>query len=188
MEAMIKVLKLIPVEVGDGIVTMSGYRVHEEKWDFRIIPNTNKPNIVADKLLEIAAEYVVKERAPGVFTLSEAEIPGSRIVLGEGLNTKSLTVLVPKPSYLRRVLFIKCNEGSGCQPIYVYRPTSQLLVYEGYIIVNNSDLKYDFIVLECDDYIRVLLPHELNLPRTKDKALRKHVKKRRKKKSRSRGK
>lgn len=181
MNVAVKVLKLSPKIEDDGVVSISGYNVREEKWILREIPSNTQVNVI-DKLLEVAAEYSVKERSPDTLTLSEVETPGLRVVLGDGGQFNPSTVLTPKPSYLRKMIFVKCNDTSNCNIVYEFKPTSQLIVYEGSI--NTGNIDYDFIVLECDDHVRVLFPHELSQPRVKQ--MTKRARKKRKRKSSSR--
>lgn len=179
MKAIVKVIKLAPVNEKDNTVSISGYVVNEEKWEFRELSNDAQRALI-DRLLETAAEYIVKERNFNTFTLSEVETPGLRVMLGDGELGEASTILIPKPSYLRRVLFVKCEETSNCKVVHIFRPSSQLIVYEGSISIN-SDMNYDFVILDCDDHIRVIFPHELSQPRVRQ-VTRKAGKKRKKKK------
>lgn len=177
MNVVVKVLKLSPKIEDNGVVSISGYNVREEKWVLREIPSSTQVNVI-DRLLEVAAEYNVKERSPDVFTLSEVEAPGLRVVLGDGGRMNSSTVLTPKPSYLRKMTFVKCSDANDCKAVYEFKPGSQLIVYEGSI--NTGNINYDFIVLECDDHVRVLFPHELSQPKVKQ--VTKKARKKRKRK------
>lgn len=179
MKAIVKVLKLAPVNEKDDTVSISGYIVNEEKWEFREL-SSDAQHALIDRLLEMAAEYVIKERSLHMFTLSEAETPGLRVMLGDGELPETSTVLTPKPSYLRRVLFVKCEETSNCKVVHVFRPSSQLIVYEGSMSIDSS-LDYDFVILDCDDHIRVIFPYELSQSRVRQ-TTRKASKKRKKKK------
>ncbi|MEM4570543.1 MAG: hypothetical protein QXE66_04465 [Desulfurococcaceae archaeon] len=179
MNVIVKVLKLFPKIEDTGVVGISGYIIREEKWALREIPGNMQVSVI-ERLLELAAEYNVKERSPDAFTLSEVEAPGLRVVLGDGGRFESSTVLTPKPSYLRRMVFVKCDDVSNCKAVYEFKPRSQLIVYEGSISVSNLD--YDLIVLECDDHARVLFPHELSQPRVKH-VVKKARKKRKRKPS-----
>ncbi|MEM4661221.1 MAG: hypothetical protein QXQ73_00870, partial [Desulfurococcaceae archaeon] len=83
MNVIVKVLKLFPKIEDNGVVGISGYIIREEKWALREIPANMQVDVI-DRLLEVAAEYNVKERSPDAFTLSEVEAPGLRVVLGDG--------------------------------------------------------------------------------------------------------
>lgn len=174
MNVIVKVLKLSPKMESNHMVGISGYNVREEKWILREIPSNVQVNLI-DKLLEVAAEYSVKERNPDTLTLLEIETPGRRVVLVDGGRFSSSTVLTPRPSYLRKATFVKCNDANNCKAVYEFKPCSQLIVYEGSINAGNMD--YDFIVFECDDYVRVLFPHELFQPKVKHKARKKRKRK-----------
>jgi len=180
-----KVLKLQQKEDGDSNVTVSGYYVEEEKWDMRELAEENLDKDVITKLLEVAAEYMVKERASNEFLLTEVETTGLRVMLGEGGRFESSTVLIPKPSYLRRILFAKCQGENNCTVVYEFKPSSQIILYEGTLAVKNID--FDLAILECGDHVRVLFPHELVQPRTKlrEKSVRKRKTRRKRKKKKS---
>lgn len=174
-----KVLKLATRSEKDGPVLVSGYYVNEEKWETREIPGDIKEDGIT-KLLEVAAEYTVKERDSSEFLLVEVEAPGLRVVLGESGQLAASTVITPKPSYLRRMLFVKCVDSSNCKVVHEFKPSSQLMVYEGSIEV--KDIDYDFIVVECGDHVRIVFPHELMQPRVKQKTPKSKRKRKKRKK------
>ena len=176
MQIILKVELLEPVLESDSNVRLGALRINKELWN----PiEADSAKVAVDSLLEIAAENIVKHRSADKLVLVSVEAPGLRVVLGENLLRGSSTVLSPKPSYLRRVLFVKYKNGK-CEVVHEFRPKSQLLVYEGSIeLIQNID--YDFIIFECEDYKRVLLPHELLLSVVKSE-VRKAKKTRRKKK------
>lgn len=70
-------------------------------------------------------------------------------MIGEGETLKGSTATSPKPQYLGRVLLVKCVEPSNCKVVYEFRPSSQLLIYEGDLLIQGID--YDFIVVECSE-------------------------------------
>ncbi len=162
-----KLLKLKPVEERVGGIALTGYRVVEEKWELREVEDLKPGESVINKLLEIAGEYLVRERSADTFNVLEVETLGQRVVIGEGEALKGSTVISPKPQYLRRVLLVKCFEPTNCKVVYEFRPSSQLLVYEGDLLIHGID--YDFIVVECSEYTRLLFPHELALSKAKVK-------------------
>ncbi|MEM1816508.1 MAG: hypothetical protein QW432_03900, partial [Desulfurococcaceae archaeon] len=67
MNVIVKVLKLFPKIEDNGVVGISGYIIREEKWALREIPGNMQVDVI-DRLLEVAAEYNVKERSPDAFT------------------------------------------------------------------------------------------------------------------------
>lgn len=174
-----KVLKLKQKKESDQALTISGYYVEEEKWNMHDVEVD--PSSIVNKLLEVAAEYTTRERKEDTFTLTEVETTGMRVAIGESTNISSSTIIVPKPTYLRRIVFYKCNEHGNCSPVYEYRPKSQLIVYEGDLGVSGID--YDFAVVECSDITRVIFPHELIQSRVKSTEDGKKRKRRRKTRS-----
>jgi len=181
MQIILKVELLEPVSESDSSVRLGALRINKELWN----PiEAGSAKVTVESLLEIAAENIVKHRSTDRLVLASVEAPGLRVVLGENLLKGSFTVLSPKPSYLRRVLFIKCKNGK-CEIVHEFRPKSQLLVYEGSIeLIRNID--YDLVIFECEDYRRVLLPHELLLPAVKSEVKKTRKSRRKKKKSKTR--
>jgi len=174
-----KILKLKQVEEKDNYVSITGFRVEDEKWDVKEVSSEESREKVINKLLEVAGEYMVHEKTSDSLVLIEVETLGQKVVIGEGGDLNASTVLIPKPQYLRRILFVKCTEPTNCRVVYEYKPSSQFIVYEGNLSINNID--YDFIVLEGNEYTRIIYPHELLLPKPKPKIEEKKKKKRRKK-------
>jgi hypothetical protein len=175
MRVISKIELLEQVTESDTTVRLEALRVDREMWNPIEVEGGRA---TLEDLVEIAAENIVKYRAGDKVLLVSVEAPGLRVILGDNSLKKTSTVLSPKPSYLRRVLFVKCREGGNCGVIYEFRPSSQLVVYEGSIeLLKNID--YDFIVLECDDYKRILLTHELSMSVVKSE-VKKTRKKRRK--------
>jgi len=148
----------------DSCVRVGALRINKELWS---IHEVNAAKITIDDLVEVAAENIIKHRTSGKVLLVTAEIPGLRVVLGENTLKNTSTIISPKPSYLRRLLFVKCKSNEKCEVIYEFKPRSQVLVYEGSIELLES-IDYDFIILECEDYWRVILRHELTLPTIKN--------------------
>ncbi len=178
-----KILKLKQVEEKDDNVSITGFRVEDEKWDIKEVDSEESREKVINKLLEVAGEYMVHEKTSDSPVLIEVETLGQKVIIGEGGDLNASTVLIPKPQYLRRILFIKCTEPTNCRVVYEYKPSSQFIVYEGNLSINNID--YDFIVLEGNEYTRIIYPHELLLPKPKPKIEEKKKKKRRKKSKKS---
>lgn len=178
-----KILKLKQVEEKDDNVSITGFRVEDEKWDIKEVDSEESREKVINKLLEVAGEYMVHEKTSDSLVLIEVETLGQKVIIGEGGDLNASTVLIPKPQYLRRILFIKCTEPTNCRVVYEYKPSSQFIVYEGNLSINNID--YDFIVLEGNEYTRIIYPHELLLPKPKPKIEEKKKKKRRKKSKKS---
>jgi hypothetical protein len=176
-----KVLKLKRVEEESDRVSLSGFRVESEKWDMREVLGKVEGDVVS-KLLEVAGEYLVKEKSSDSFVLTEVETLGQKVVIGEGGDLGASTVLIPKPQYLRRVLFVKCNEPSSCRTIYEFKPSSQLIVYEGELVPRSLD--YDLAIVECSEHTRIVFPQELVLPKPRivEKARRRKSRKALKKK------
>jgi hypothetical protein len=144
----------------DSHVRIGALRIDKELWN---ICEVNATRITIDELVEVAAENIIKHRTSGKVLLVTAEIPGLRVILGENALKNVSTIISPKPSYLRKLLFVKCKGSEKCIVVYEFKPRSQVLVYEGAIeLLKNID--YDFIILECEDYKRVILRHELTLP------------------------
>lgn len=183
---MTRVLKLSTKLQEDPAVTITGYHVDEEKWEALEVPNGVAKAEIIDKLIEIAAERVIKERASGAFILAEVETPGLRVVLGDGGQDSGLAVISPKPSYLRRILLVKCREAERCEAIHEFKPSSQMIIYDGVLEVR--DRGYDFAIIEGEDDTRVVFPHELVQPKVRERRQRKKKRKRsgRKKKQRKR--
>lgn len=178
-----KILKLKQVEEKDDNVSITGFRVEDEKWDIKEVDSEESREKVINKLLEVAGEYMVHEKTSDSLVLIEVETLGQKVIIGEGGDLNASTVLIPKPQYLRRILFIKCTEPTNCRVVYEYKPSSQFIVYEGNLSINNID--YDFIVLEGNEYTRIIYPHELLLPKPKPKIEEKKKKKMRKKSKKS---
>jgi len=177
MQIISKIEMLDHVAESNGIIRLEALRVGREIWNPIEAGNVK---ITIDDLVEIAAENLVKYRDSEKTLLVTVETPGLRVIHGGNPVKKASTVLSPKPSYLRRILFIKCRDSVNCDVIYEFKPKIQLVVYEGSIeLLKNID--YDFIILECEDYKRVLFPYELSIPAIKDQA-KKPRKKRRKQK------
>jgi hypothetical protein len=181
LQVAVKLLKLKPVTLSDGTITLTAYEVDEEKWDLRDVGK--KQGALIDTLLEIASEYIIKERQPGRFTLAEVEAPGLRVILGDGEAGAGSTIIVQKPSFLRKIILVKCAEAS-CKSLHEFKPTSQVIVYDGSISVTRYD--FDFLIVECEDSVRAVMPSELALPSVKSSTAKKQKKKKaRSKKQRS---
>ena len=179
LQVAVKVLKLKPLVVGDNYVELSAYIVDSEKWELR--EETVEGTKTIDKLLEVASEYLVKERPMETgMVLVETESPGLRVVLGEERQVSATTIMFPKPTYLRKIVLYKCKD-SKCNVIHTFKPEGQLVVYDGSIRVKTPD--FSFLVIECEDLSRVVFPHELSLPLVKTEAEVKKHRKRRKKRS-----
>lgn len=181
-----KILRLRRKEDKDDAVELSGYYVEEEKWDVKELSEENFDKDTITKLLEIAAEYLVMDRSSGAFVLTEVETTGLRVTLGEGGQFEASTILVPKPSYLRRILFAKCHSTNNCTIVHEFRPSSQIIVYEGTLMTKNLD--FDLAIIECGDHVRIIFPHELIQPKVKlqEKPARRKTRRKRKKKKSTR--
>ncbi len=164
----------------DSCVRVGALRIVEELWS---IHEVNAARITINELVEVGAENIIKYRTSGKVLLVTAEIPGLRVVLGENTLKNTSTIISPKPSYLRRLLFVKCRGSVKCEVVYEFKPRSQVLVYEGSIELLKS-IDYDFIILECEDYRRVILRHELTLPVIKN-AIKTNRRKKKKQRTRT---
>jgi hypothetical protein len=184
MRVISKIELLEQTAEGNSDIRLEALRVDKELWS-PIEAMSSK--VTVEDLLETAAENIVKYRVSEKVLLVSVETPGLRVILGDNSLKKTSTILSPKPSYLRRVLFVKCRDGGNCGVIYEFRPSRQLVVYEGAIELLKS-IDYDFIILECDDYKRILFPHELSMPAVKSEVKktkrrrRRHVKSKRSRK------
>ncbi|MFZ8783315.1 MAG: hypothetical protein ACO2OR_04960 [Desulfurococcaceae archaeon] len=184
MKVISRIELLEPVLESSGSIRVKVLRVAKELWSPL---EAGSAKITIDNLVEVAAENVVKHRSPEKLVLASVEAPGLKVILGENLLKGALTVLSPKPSYLKRILFVKCESSEKCSIVYEFRPSSQVLVYEGLIEVSQS-INYDFIILECEDYKRIMLPHELMLPPVKSEVEKTKKARRRRRAKSKRGK
>lgn len=182
MQIAVKLIKLTPDKLEDDVLIISAYKVSEERWELREV---NKEGRGVDSLLEVASEYIVKERSSESLLLVEVEGLGLKVLIGETLLTRGGTIISQKPSYLRRVLLFKCNGTGRCSPKHEFSPRTQVIVYDGELVVKDTD--FDFLVVECEDTSRIVLPHELVLPQVRVETSKKKRSKRRKKRKSTTG-
>lgn len=180
MQVAVKLIKLIPVKIEDNALSLSAYRVSEERWELHDVSGEGRG---VDSLLEVASEYLVRERSNEALVLVEVEGLGLKVLIGETLLSRGGTIISQKPSYLRRILVFKCDQTGKCSPKYEFSPKTQVVVYDGELVV--KDLDFDFLVLECEDAQRIILPHELVLPHVRIETGKKRRGRRRKKRKAS---
>lgn len=178
VKVVVKSMKLMDKLESDQRISIRGYSIVEEKWEIRDIENTqiSRQDLIK-KLIEIAAEYNIKERGLNYFLLTEVESPGLRVLLGDDKGSDRPMYITLKPSYLRRISFVKCIDINQCNVVYEFKPSSQTIVYDGYI--DRDNVEFDFAVIECDDHVRILFPHELISPRLKQRSVEKKKRRRR---------
>ncbi|MEM4718176.1 MAG: hypothetical protein QXE81_05400 [Desulfurococcaceae archaeon] len=182
MRIIAKVLKLRQKSEENSLISVTGYYVEEENWNTHEIGE--EVTSIINKLLEVAAEYTTKEREESIMVLTEVETTGMRVIIGESNGIEASTVLVPKPSYLRRILFYKCDQHGTCKTIHEFRPGSQIILYEGSL--NTAKIDFDFAILECGEFTRVLFPHELVQPKAKTRETRRRKRRSSRRKKRAR--
>ncbi|MCY0868044.1 MAG: hypothetical protein OWQ48_02280 [Desulfurococcus sp.] len=180
-------------EAGEGFKTIL-YKRGEEEWS-EVLVNVDESNseVLLNRMLELAGNKLTVKHArreSGEYTFINVKAPGASITLGEGSSSIAETMLSPKPKSLIGVRLVKVDSEGKYSVIRWLKPSGESIAYEGSIKIEDPGVQYDLVLLDLEDDVRILLPHELSLPklriperRAKEKPSERKSRKSKKKKS-----